>query len=67
MHLLIFLKSANKLAIHFLRGQADYFEENIIAREFQERIDSTQSTLMAFFDYNSINKKSYRHLYQKFP
>ena len=30
-------------------------------------MESAQSTLMAFFDYNSTNEESRRYLYQEFP
>ena len=56
-----------QLAIHLPGEQPVYFKEDVVAEELQERMDSARSTLMAFFDYNSINKESPRYLYQEFP
>ena len=54
------------MAIHLPGRQSVYSEEDIVEAELQERMDSAQSTLMAFFDYNSINKESRHYLYQEF-
>ena len=56
-----------QLAIHLPGEQPVYFEENVVAEELQERMDSARSTLMAFFEYNNTNEESRRYLYQEFP
>ena len=56
-----------QLAIHLPGEQPVYYEEDVVAEELQERMDSAQSTLMAFFEYNNTNEESRRYLYQEFP
>ena len=56
-----------KLVIYLLGKQPVYYEEDVVVEEFQERMDSAQSTFMAFFKYNNTNKKSRRYFYQEFP
>ena len=55
-----------QLAIHLSEEQPVYFEEDVVAKKLQEKMDSARSTLMAFFEYNNTKKESRRYFYQEF-
>ena len=58
--------TVDQLAIHLPEEQPVYLKEDVVVEELQKRMNGAQSTLMAFFDYNNINKESCCYLYQDF-
>ena len=59
--------SVMHLAIHLPGEQPIYFNEEESADELHHRIESARSTLMAFFEYNTLNSDGRQYLYQEFP
>ena len=59
--------SVMHLAIHLLGEQPVYFLENTSANDLHDRMESARSTLMAFFEYNTLNSDRRQYLYRDFP
>ena len=51
------------LAIHLPGEQPVYFHENTSANDLHDRMQSARSTLMAFFEYNTLNSDGCQYLY----
>ena len=59
--------SVMHLAIHLPGEQPVYFHENTSANDLHDGMQSSRSTLMAFFEYNALNSDGRQYLYQDFP
>ena len=59
--------SVMHLAIHLPGEQPVYFHENTSANDLHGRMQLPRSTLMVFFEYNTLNSDGRQYLYQDFP
>lgn len=59
--------SVTHLAIHLPGEQPVYFADDLSQEELQQRLENTNTTLTAFFQYNAENADGRQHLYQDFP
>ena len=55
------------LAIHLPGEQPVYFTDSETAEDLRNRMESARSTLMAYFQYNTLHTDGHPYLYQDFP
>lgn len=55
------------LAVHLQGEQIVYFPDDVSPTELAARTATARSTLMGFFEYNTIHKESRQYLYSEFP
>ena len=59
--------SVMHLASHLLGEQPVYFHENTSANHLHDQMESAPSTLLAFFESNTLNLDERQYLYQDLP
>ena len=61
------LPTVKHLGVHLPSEHPVYFPDNASSDQLQSRMDSAKTTLMAFFEYNSMYEDGRHYLYQDFP
>ena len=61
------LPTVKHLAVYLPGEQPVYLSDNATSDQLQSRMDLAKTTLMAFFEYNSLHEDGRHYLYQDFP
>jgi len=61
------LPTVKHLAVHLPGEPPVYFPYNATTEQLQSRMDMAKTTLMAFFEYNTLHSDGRHYLYQDFP